>query len=75
MTKQRRRRGSASLVVRETQVRSTRSYHLTAVRVDTVEKLTTVGEAVEKLEPIQLYKLQFHPVGVIVKWCSYYAKQ
>lgn len=55
MTKKRTRRGSASLVIREMQVRSTRRYHLTVIRMDTVEKLTTVGEDVEKLEPLHCW--------------------
>lgn len=51
MTSKHVRRGSASPVIRETQMRSAMRYHLTPIRMAAVERRMTVGEGVETLEP------------------------
>ena len=59
---------STSLIIRETQIKTTR-YHLTPTRVTTIKKRkTSVGEDVEKLEPL-------FTVGRNGKWYRCYNTQ
>ena len=60
---------SISLIIREMQIKTTMSYHLTPVRMATIKKSTikNVGEDVEKGVPL-------HTVGGNVNCCSHYGK-
>ena len=62
------KRSSKSLIIREMGMKTTMSYHLTLVRVATVNKSTTAGEDVEKREP-------FCTVGGNEDWFSHCGKQ
>ena len=55
---------------RETQIKTTRSYHLTPVRMTIIKRLqiTNVDKDVEKREPS-------YAVGGNVNWCSHCGKQ
>ena len=46
-----RKRCSASLAIREMQIKTTVRYHFTWVRMAIIHKSTTVGEDEEKREP------------------------
>ena len=45
------KRCSASLAIREKQIKTTMRYHLTPVRVANINKSTNVGEDLKKREP------------------------
>ena len=45
-------RAQPSLFIRETQTKSTMRYHFTPMRMAIIERCTSVGEDVEKLEPL-----------------------
>ena len=51
MVNRHKKRRSASLIIRDMQIKTTVRYHLTPVRTAIVNKSTNVGEDVEKREP------------------------
>ena len=59
---------SASLAIREMQIKTTMSYHLTPVRVANINKSTNVGEDAEKREP-------YYIVDGNADWCGHCGKQ
>ena len=63
-------RCSMSLIIREIQIKTTMSYHLTAARMEIINKsqqTTSTGEDGEKEEPLCI-------VGGNAHWCSHYGK-
>ena len=70
MTKRYMKRCSASLIIREMQIKTAMRYYLTPVRMAIIKKSQTIntGEGVEKREPS-------YTVGGNVNWCSHYGRQ
>ena len=65
------KRCSASLIIREMQVKTTMRYHLMPIRMATIKKSTdniNAGEGVEKRKPS-------YTAGGNANWCSHYGEQ
>ena len=64
------KRCSASLIIREIQIKTTMRYHLTSIRMAVIKRtqITNAGQNVNKRKPLCI-------VGGNVSWCSHYGKQ
>ena len=64
------KRYSASLIIREMQMKTTMTYHFTQVRMAAILKSTSnnAGEGVEEREP-------FYTIGGNANWYSHYGEQ